>query len=102
MLGLLSIAIALGVSWFGFSTARRFVRERLRYVDAALTPGAAIMAGIGAGLLGLAAATVAGWIPVVSWLVGTPTAITFALGVGLGSRAGASDVKRGYRITDGA
>jgi hypothetical protein len=94
MLGLLVLAATLGASWFGFSTARRFVRERLRYVDAALTPGAAIVAAIGAAIVAY---------PVV-WLlpfVGTGTALIFGLGVGLGSRAGASDVKRGYRITDG-
>jgi hypothetical protein len=95
MLGLLVLAATIGASWFGYSTARRFVRERLRYVDAALSPGAAILAAIGAAIVAY---------PVV-WLlpfVGPPTAIIFGLGVGLGSRAGASDVKRGYRITDGA
>lgn len=99
---LLGLAITLGASWFGYSTARRFVRERLRYVDSALTPGAAIVAAVGAALVGLVATTVVGWIPLVSALVGPPTALIFGLGVGLGSRAGAADVKRGYRITDGA
>ncbi|MBX3132965.1 MAG: hypothetical protein KF689_06215 [Gemmatimonadaceae bacterium] len=83
--------IALGVAWFGYATARRFVRERLRYVDAALTGGAAIVAGV--------AAMVLAW-PVV-WLlpfVGAPTAIAFGLSVGLGARAGASDVKDPYRL----
>jgi hypothetical protein len=92
---LISLALAFGVSWFGFSTARRFVRERLRYVDAALSPGAAIVAALGAALVAYP----------VAWLlpfVGAGTAVVFGLGVGLGSRAGASDVRRGYRITDGA
>ncbi len=95
MLGLLSLAVSLGISWFGFSAARRFVRERLRYVDAALTPGAAIVAALGAAII---AYPIAVLIP----FIGPPTAIVFGLGVGLGSRAGASDVKRGYRISDGS
>lgn len=93
MLGILSLAIALGASWFGYDTARRFVRDRLRYVDAALKPGAALLAGVGA----LVVLSPAVWLPLVSG----GTVIAAALGVGLGARAGASDVKRGYRITDG-
>ena len=91
MLGLLSIVITLGTVWFGYGTARRFVRERLRYVDGALTGGAAIVAGIGA--------CVVAW-PLM-WLlplVGGGTAIAFGLAVGLGTKAGASDVKRGYHL----
>ena len=42
MFGLITLAISLAASWFGYSTARRFVRERLRYVDAAQSPGAAL------------------------------------------------------------
>ncbi len=94
MFGLIGLAISFGVSWFGYSAARRFVRERLRYVDAALSPGAAIMAGL--------VAAIVAW--PVAWLlplIGPGTAIVFGLGTGLGARAGATDVKRGYRITDG-
>lgn len=95
MFGLIGLAIAFGASWFGYSTARRFVRERLRYVEAALSPGAAIMAGLVAAIVAY---------PIV-WLlpiVGPGTAIVFGLGTGLGTRAGAVDVKRGYRITSGS
>jgi hypothetical protein len=98
MLWLLSVAVSLGVSWFGFSAARRFVRERLRYVDAALTPGAAIVAALGAALVTYPVVALLSFLP----LIGPGTAIVFGLGVGLGSRAGATDVKRGYRISDGA
>lgn len=92
---MIALALALGASWFGYGTARRFVRERLRYVEGALTPGAAIIAGVGAAIL---LSPLAWLLPLVSG----GTAIAFGLGVGLGTRAGASDVKRGYRITDGA
>ncbi|MDH5235452.1 MAG: hypothetical protein OEW77_10875 [Gemmatimonadota bacterium] len=95
MLGMISLALALGAAWFGYGTARRFVRERLRYVEGALSPGAAIIAGVGGALL---LSPLAYLLPLVTGA----TAIAFGLGVGLGTRAGASDVKRGYRITDGS
>lgn len=101
MFGLIALAISLGVSWFGYGAARRFVRERLRYVDAALTPGAAIGAGLGAAIIGGILVTPIGWIPIVGNLVSMGTAIVFGIGTGLGVRAGASDVKRGYHITSG-
>ena len=94
MIGLMTFALALAASWFGYGAARRFVRDRLRYVDSALTPGAALIAGFGAAIV----------LSPVAWLlplVTGGTALAFGLGVGLGARAGASDVKRGYRITDG-
>lgn len=94
MLGLLSLVITLGVAWFGYGTARRFVRERLRYVDGALAPSAAVIAGAGAMLVAWPVAWV---LPVI----GGGTAITFGLAVGLGTRAGAADVKRGYHLTSG-
>lgn len=94
MLGFLSIVITLAAAWFGYGTARRFVRERLRYVDGALSSGAAIGAGIGAALV---AWPIAWLLPLVTG----GTAVAFGLAVGLGTRAGASDVKHGYRLGDG-
>lgn len=94
MWGMISLVLALGAGWFGYGTARRFVRDRLRYVHAALTPGAAILAGIGAAII---LAPAAWLLPLITG----GTAVAFGLGVGLGTRAGATDVKRGYRITDG-
>ena len=105
LFGLIGLATALGASWFGYSTARRFVRERLRYVEAALSPGAALAAGIGAALVAAVLLTPISWIPLVGALVGkfigAGTVIVFGIGTGLGARAGASDVKHGYRITGG-
>lgn len=94
MWGIISLALALGAGWFGYGFSRRFVRNRLRYVESALTPGAAIIAGIGGALV---LAPAAWLLPLITG----GTAIAFGLGVGLGTRAGATDVKRGYRITDG-
>ena len=94
MFGFLSMVITLGAAWFGYGSARRFVRERLRYVDGALTGGAAIVAGVGAAMI---AWPVAALLP----LVGGGTVLAFGLAVGLGTRAGASDVKRGYHQLHG-
>lgn len=91
MFGILSLAISLGAVWFGYGTARRFVRERLRYVDGALSGGAAIAAGVGAALV---AWPIAWLLPLISG----GTALAFGLAVGLGTRAGASDIKHGYRL----
>ena len=91
MLWLLSMVITMAAAWFGYGTARRFVRERLRYVDGAQTGGAAIVAGLGATIL---AWPVAALLPLVT----SGTAVAFGLAVGLGTKAGASDVKQGYRL----
>jgi len=93
MLGLISIAITVAVAWFGYGAARRFVRQRLRYVDGAHWAGSAIIAAVGATLI---AWPVAWLLP----LVGVGTAVAFGLAVGLGTRAGSADIKRGDRLTD--
>lgn len=94
MLWWISLVITLGVSWMGYGAARRFVRDRLRYVDSAKAPGAPIMAAVVAALV---AAPVAWLLPLVT----AGTAIAFGIAVGLGVRAGASDVKRGYLVSGG-
>ena len=101
MFGLITLAVSLAASWFGYSAARRFVRERLRYVGAAHSPGAAIGAGLGAALVAGVLLWPIGWIPLIGNLVGTGTAIVFGIGTGLGTRAGAADIKRGYHIGSG-
>lgn len=91
MLGLLSLVISLAAAWIGYGSARRFVRERLRYVEGALSGGAAVIAGVGAFVV---AYPVVWLLPIVTG----GTALAFGLAVGLGARAGASDVKHGYRL----
>ncbi len=90
----LSLVITLGASWMGYGIARRFVRDRLRYVESAQGPGVPIVAAVVAGLV---AAPVVWLLPILS----AGTAIAFAVSVGLGVRAGASDVKRGYLVSSG-
>lgn len=94
---MLWLIVALGTSWFGYSATRRFVRDRLRYVDGAQKPGAAIVAAV-VGAIALSPAVLL----LPAFLATSLTAIGFGLGVGLGARAGAVDVKRGYVITDGS
>ena len=101
MFGLLALAVTFAVSWVGYGAARRFVRERLRYVEAALRPSAALIAGIVAMLVAAPVVSVLHWLPVLGWLVPGGTALVFGLSVGLGVRSGAQDVKRGYVIGPG-
>ena len=103
MFGLVAaIAVSFVISWIGFGSARRFVRERLRYVDAALTPIAAIVAGLGVALVATPVFTILHAVPLIGWLVGGGTGVVLGISVGLGARSGAQDVKRGYVIGPGA
>jgi hypothetical protein len=91
---LLIIALTLALVYAGYAAARRFVRERLRYVDAVQKPAAPLLAG-GAALL--LAAVITAVLP----FVGLGTAISFGIAIGTGVAAGARDVKRGYWLVDG-
>jgi hypothetical protein len=97
MLWWISVIVALVGGYMGYGTARRFVRERLRYVDAAQSPGAPLLAGVVAGLVMIPI----GWLPIVGLVIGAGTALTVGLSVALGVRAGATDVKRGYLVSSG-
>lgn len=87
MLGLLALAATIVAMIVGYTQSRAFVRERLRYVDAAQTPVAPLVAGLGALL---AAALVTALLPVV----GGGTAIAFGLSVGIGVANGQKDIRR--------
>ena len=85
---ILSFAIATVLAIVLHSAARRFVRNRLRYVDAvqkAIVPWAAGGAAFLVGAL---------LVPVIP-IVGIGTAITAALAVGSGVAAGAKDIRQG-------
>jgi hypothetical protein len=94
MFGWISLVITLLAVWMGYGTARRFVRDRLRYVDAALKPSSALIAGIASAVV---AAPIAWLLPLVTGF----TVVAFGVSVGLGVRAGAADIKRGYLVTSG-
>ena len=84
----LAFIIAAISAIFGYNVAKRFVRDRLRYVDGAHKAFTPIIAGIGAYLLAL---VVTGLLPIV----GIGTAIAFAISVAAGVAAGSCEVKSG-------
>ena len=51
MFGLLAFALSTAEAIIGFMQAKDFVSRRLRYVDAARSPLAPLVAGVGAKLL---------------------------------------------------
>lgn len=79
---------------FGYFTARRFVRDRLKFVDAAQTMRAPLIAG-------LVAWAVAMPLVLILPLVGTGAALLFGVSVALGVRAGAKDIRTERRISAG-
>ena len=82
------LAFVLGgaVAIFGHVQSRRFVRNRLRFIDGIQNPAVPVVAGVAATLI---AAPVVWFLP----LVGAGTALLFGLGVGTGVAAGARDGK---------
>lgn len=84
----IAFIIAAVAAVFGYSAARKFVRDRLRYVEGAHKVTTPIIAGIGAYLIAL---IIVGFLPIV----GIGTAISFALSVALGTAAGSREVKSG-------
>jgi hypothetical protein len=94
VLDLIAFVATLAATALGYITARRFVRERLKFVDAAQTWRAPLIAGLASWALAL---------PVV-WLlplVGPPTALLFGVAVALGTRAGARDIRTERRLNPG-
>ena len=87
MLELMLLAGTGAVTLFGYVKSRRFVRERLRFVDAAHKPSVPVIAGAAAAL---AAGPVVWLLP----LVGAPTALIFGIGVGWGVYHGSRDVRK--------
>jgi hypothetical protein len=71
----------------GYVGVKRFVRRRLRFVDALHRPFVPLLAGAGAFLLAL---PVVGLLPIV----GGATAALFGIGVGAGIAAGRRELKR--------
>ena len=87
MLELLMAGATGAVTLFGYLKARQFVRDRLRFVDAAHRPSTAVVAGVGA-------AAVATPIVMLLPIVGIPSALIFGVGVGWGVHHGSRDVRK--------
>ena len=83
----IELIIAAGVAGFGYFKSRRFVRERLRFVDAVKRPAAPVVAGV---VTTVAAGLVVSVLPVL----GAVTAVLSGVGIGMGVRHGAKDSKR--------
>jgi len=81
----LLVTAAAGIG--GFLIAKRFVGQRLRFVDAVQSPWAPWIAGAGAAIL----ASPLAFLP----LIGSTTALVFGLGVGLGTASGVRTIRRG-------
>lgn len=88
MIELLILGAAAGGIGAGYARMRRFVRERLRFVDIVQRPAAPVVAGV----VGAAAAAPVAWLLPV---IGGGTALLFGAGVGLAVRHGVRDIRRG-------
>lgn len=89
MMFLLSFAIASATAWFAYRTARRFVRNRLRYVESAKKGSTPWLTGAAVFLVTLPVTAV---LPIV----GIGTALAAGLAAGSGVAAGIRDIKKGY------
>lgn len=85
---LVALVLTVAAVAAGYALSRRFVRERLRFVDAVQRGTAPWIAAAAALVVGALAALV---LP----FVGAGAAVSFAVAVGLGVAAGARDVRRG-------
>jgi hypothetical protein len=94
MLDLLALAATIVAAAFGFIATRKYVRDRLKFVDAVHTLKAPLIAGLVAWAIAMPLTWI---IP----LVGTGTAILFGLSVAFGVRAGARDIRVDRRLSSG-
>ena len=93
MFGLISLAMTVAATVFGYLFSRAFVTSKLRFVDAIHSFAAPLVAGLGAILV---ASPVVWLLP----LVGEGTAILFGLGVAAGVSSGAREIRK--RIGSGS
>ena len=94
MLDFIAFAATIAATALGYVTARKYVRDRLKFVDAIQTLKAPVIAGLVAWAI---AAPLTWLLP----LVGMGTAVLFGAGVAFGVRAGARDIRIERRITAG-
>ena len=95
MIELIAIALTLGSAIGGYLASRRFVSERLRYVDAIQRPGIPLIAALGAAVV---AAPVVWLLPIF----GAGTALLFGAAVGAGVSAGRREIRKTeYRLPSG-
>ncbi len=88
MFEIIGLAATCAAGFFGYVKSRRFVRSRLRFVDAVKKPYVPVLAG---GVAALAAAPVVALLPII----GAGTAIVFGASVGVGVASARKDIKSG-------
>ena len=86
MLAMLGIVVAWGAAIAGYTKARSFVRERLRYVEGVHRSFVPLKVGV---IAALALTPVAWLLPIIT----TGTAMLFGTAVGLGVSAGRKDIR---------
>ncbi|HXV85649.1 MAG TPA: hypothetical protein VD793_03065 [Gemmatimonadales bacterium] len=91
MFELMALAAAGVAGGWGYITSRRFVRERLRFVEAVKKPVAPVVAGAAAALV---AAPVVALLPVI----GAGTALAFGVGIGAGVARGSRETPTGSGV----
>jgi len=84
----IELIIALGLGGFGYFKTRRFVRERLRFIDIVQKPVAPVVAGVGTAV---ATGVVVALVPFIG---GLAIPVLAGLGIGVGVSHGAKDSKR--------
>ena len=87
MFQFISLLLTVAVVYYGYTTARKFVRDRLRFVEGARKPHIPFV---------VAFAILAVTIP-IAWilpLVSVGSALALGIGVGAGVAAGGRDLRR--------
>ena len=90
-MGLLAFMAVTAAVYLGYTKARAFVRNKMRYVDSVHQPAAPWKAGFLAALIALPIAWV---LPVVSGA----SALFFGTAVGMGVAAGRRDIRKGVAL----
>lgn len=86
-LGTMIWMVVAGVASIGgYVMVKRFVRERLRFVDGVHRRGIPLIAGLAAGAIA--------WPTAILPFISPLTAILFGIGIGTGVAAGRRDIKR--------
>ena len=96
MLPLIGFALAALSLIFGYTTARQFVRTKLRYVNGIN----GLKAPVVAGFVAFAVASIPFWLLSLPFL-GVGTAALFGISVGAGVRAGVKDIGSGRAYIEG-
>ena len=85
---MIELILAAGVAGYGYFKSRKFVRERLRFVESVHKPAAPVVVAVATTL----AVGVLVSLPFVP--LGAVTAVLTGVGIGVGVRHGAKDSKR--------